>query len=121
MAETETHTVNERINATTDQVRDVTHKLRLAARGAVIRAEDSGNELLDELVKTGEKLDKERQKQQQKKAKQSGSQKSTLDEARDRLAGYLGLPTRDEVEKLSKKLNTVQRKVNKLEKSGSNA
>lgn len=117
MSETETNTVNERINATTEQVRELTHKLRLAARGAVVRVEDTGNDLLDDLVKTGEKLDKERQKQQ-KKANQSSSDKSTLDEARDRLTGYLGLPTRDEVEKLNKKLNTVQRKVNKLEKSG---
>jgi polyhydroxyalkanoate synthesis regulator phasin len=121
MAETETHTVNGRINATTEQVRNVSHKLRLAARGALVRVEDTGNELLDELVKTGEKLDKERQKQQQKKAKQSGGEKSTLDVARERLASYLGVPTQDELEKLNKKLNTVQRKVNKLEKSGSNA
>lgn len=121
MAETETHTVNRRINATTEQVRNVSHKLRLAARGALVRVEDTGNELLDELVKTGEKLDKERQKQQQKKAKQSGGEKSTLDVARERLASYLGVPTQDELEKLNKKLNTVQRKVNKLEKSGSNA
>ncbi len=121
MAETQTRTVNDRINATTEQLRGATHKLRLAARGAVVRVENTGNELLDELVKTGEKLDKERQKQQQKKAKQSGTPKSTLDDARDRLAGYLGIPTQEELEKLNKKLNTVQRKVNKLEKSGSNA
>lgn len=113
----ETNALTERVNATSEQVRDLAHKLRLAARGAAGRLEDSGNELLDELVKTGEKLDKERQKQQ-KKTRQSGNDKSTVDQARERLAEYLGLPTRDEVEKLNKKLNTVQRKVNKLEKAG---
>jgi polyhydroxyalkanoate synthesis regulator phasin len=116
--QTESNSVSDRLNATTEQVREVTQKLQLAARGAAGRLEDTGNELLDELVKTGEKLEKERHKQQQKKNRQAGGQKSTLDTARERLAGYLGLPTRDEVEKLSKKLNTVQRKVNKLEKAG---
>jgi len=121
MTETETNSVNERINATTEQARELTHKVRLAARGAVVRVENTGNEVLDELIKTGEKLDKERRKQQGKTSGQGNKQPSRLDEVRARVADYLGLPTREEVEKLNKKLNTMQRKVNKLEKAGQNA
>lgn len=119
MADTKSEEINsitERLDLTTEELREIAHKLRLAARGAVTRLGSSSNEFLDELVKAGEKLDKERHKAT-KKAGANGSQPAkAVEEARQRLAGYLGLPTQDEVEKLNKKLNTLQRKVTKLEK-----
>lgn len=119
MAESKSEEINritERLDVTTEELREMAHKLRLAARGAVTRLGSSSNEFLDELVKAGEKLDKERRKAEKKSARGGDQPRKTVEEARQRLAGYLGLPTQDEVEKLNKKLNTLQRKVRKLEK-----
>lgn len=112
------NTVGERIENTTEELREIAHKLRLAARGVVNRLGENSNEFIDELVKAGEKLEKERQKSRKKSA---GQEKSALVEARERLAGYLGLPTNEEVEKLNKKLNSLSRKVRKLEKEATGA
>lgn len=108
--------VSDRLDTATDDLREVAQKLRLAARGVVTRLGENGTGFLDELVKAGEKLEKQREKERRKTARTNGGSKSGLEEARERLAGYLGLPTQEEVEKLNKKLNTLQRKVNKLEK-----
>lgn len=111
----EQKTVSERLDTATEDLREVAHKLRLAARGVVTRLGENGNEFLEQLVKAGEQLEKERKKERKKASKD----KSGLEEARERLAGYLGLPTHDEVEKLNKKLNSLSRKVRKLEKETS--
>jgi polyhydroxyalkanoate synthesis regulator phasin len=110
-------TFSDRLEASTAELRDALGKLRLAARGAVSRVEENSSEWVDELVKTGEKTVKEREKAAKKAARSTTKQETTLEQARARLAGYLGLPTQDEVEKLNKKLNSLTRKVNKLEKS----
>lgn len=112
----EQKTVSERLDTATEDLREVAHKLRLAARGVVTRLGENSNEFLDELVKAGEKLQKEREKERKKAARGNAARKSGLEEARERLAGYLGLPTQEEVEKLNKKLNSLNRKVRKLEK-----
>ena len=86
-------------------------KLSKAARGALTRIGDNGNEWFQELVKTGESL-------RAKTARETGQAKTrTKAEARDwraRVAQALGLPTREEMESLDKKLNRISRKVNKL-------
>ncbi|WP_111656696.1 phasin family protein [Isoalcanivorax indicus] len=96
-----------------------------ALRGAVSRAEQRGNDLFQELVKAGEALQKERAKAQSKvqgKVKaQKASAESTLDTLRQRTAELLGLPTRDDVDALNKKLNSLTRKVRKIEKATADA
>lgn len=119
MADTQTQeqkTVSERLDTATDDLREVAHKLRLAARGVVTRLGENSNEFVDELVKAGEQLEKTREKERKKAGRSAAANKSALEQARERLAGYLGLPTHEEVEKLNKKLNTLNRKVRKLEK-----
>lgn len=96
-----------------------------ALRGAVTRAEQRGNELFQELLKAGEALQEERAKAQSKlqgKAKAGKtSAESALETLRQRTAELLGLPTRDDVEALNKKLNTLTRKVRKIEKAATGA
>ncbi|MCG8437142.1 MAG: phasin family protein [Pseudomonadales bacterium] len=105
---------NERYEQVSAEAKDAFDKINTAVRGAISRAEASSTELFDSLVKTGEK----RQKAQAK----TGAKKSTkaeptqLDQVRARVAQALGLPTRDEVEALNKKMATLTRKVNKLAK-----
>lgn len=86
-------------------------KLSKAARGALTRIGDSGNDWFQELVKTGESL-------RARTAKEADQAKSKAKaEARDWrawLAQSLGLPTREEMESLDKKLNRISRKVNKM-------
>ena len=64
-----------------------------------MRLSDSGQQILDELVKSGQRFKRE-----------SGNG----DGWRTRLAGLLGLPTREEMHSLDKKLDRISRKVNKL-------
>jgi polyhydroxyalkanoate synthesis regulator phasin len=79
-------------------------KLSKAARGALNRFSETGNEFFQELVSAGEAL-------QARSSEQAARAGVTW---RLRLADLLGLPTREDVESLDKKLNRISRKVNKL-------
>ena len=115
MAENETlKTLNERLEKTREELQSLTDKTVSAARGAWTRIEKNSSEFFDDLVKTGEKIEKQRGKAQKKAA-------SSADSLRDRLAGALGLPTREEVEALNRKLNNLSRKVRKIEKESASA
>ncbi|MDX1803209.1 MAG: poly(hydroxyalkanoate) granule-associated protein [Alcanivorax sp.] len=113
----EAASIEQRINARFEQLsgeaKAAAEKLNNAVRGAYTRLEEGSNELFQNLVKSGEKRQKAQSKGQKKTAK---AQPKQLDELRDKLAGALGLPTRQEVEALNKKLTTLTRKVNKLAK-----
>lgn len=105
--------LNERYEQAATDAKAALDKANDALRGALSRLEENGNSLLNNLVKTGEK----RQKAQAKPAKKNAkAQPSQLDEIRGKVAQALGLPTRDEVEALNKKLASLTRKVNKLAK-----
>lgn len=81
-------------------------KLEASLRDAYAKLEATANELLANL-----KGEKEEPKKGAKKA-----EPTQIDEIRTKVAGALGLPTRDEVEALNKKLASLTRKVNKLAK-----
>ncbi|HCE40599.1 hypothetical protein ASALC70_04393 [Alcanivorax sp. ALC70] len=93
-------------NDTVTELNATADKLTKAARGAFTRISETGRDWFQELVKTGEAL-------RDRNAKKSGGAKSQ-DDWRARLAHGLGLPTREEMESLDKKLNRISRKVNKL-------
>lgn len=82
----------------------VASKLSKAARGALSRFSETGNEFFQELVSAGET-------RQAKSGNQAAGVRGTW---RLRLVDLLGLPTREEMESLDKKLNRISRKVNKL-------
>lgn len=109
----ETASIEQRLEKLSTEAKNTFAKVENAVRGAYDRVENRGNELLDNLVKTGEK----RQKTQAKAAKKSTkAEPSTLDQLRNRAADVLGFPTRDEVEALNKKIASLNRKVNKMAK-----
>lgn len=100
--ESPTATLNAKLSDLSSDISTTADKLSKAAQGAVTRLSESGNEFFQELIKSGESL----------RAKTSKS--SDADQWRVRLAHTLGLPTRDEMEALNKKLDRINRKVNKL-------
>jgi len=106
--------LNERYEQVTTEAKAALEKLNTAVRGAYTRLEETGNDLFQTLVKTGEKSQKAVAKPEKKTT--AKKQPSQLDEVRGKVASALGLPTRDEVEALNKKLATLTRKVNKLAK-----
>ncbi|MCG8393367.1 MAG: phasin family protein [Pseudomonadales bacterium] len=104
---------NERYEQVANEAKATLEKINNAVRGAYTRLEENGNELFQTLVKTGEK----RQKAQSKGQKKTASKQPTqIDELRTKVATALGLPTREEVEALNKKMASLTRKVNKLAK-----
>lgn len=108
--------LNERYEQLNAETRAAAEKMSNALRGAAKRVEQSGTELFDTLVKTGEKRQKELAKSAKAVSKKATDKASAVDELRGKLAAALGLPTQSEVEALNKKLNSLTRKVNKLAK-----
>ncbi|HEX5677413.1 MAG TPA: poly(hydroxyalkanoate) granule-associated protein [Alcanivorax sp.] len=94
-------TLNAKLSDLSTEISTTADKLSKAAQGAVTRLSESGNEFFQELIKSGESL----------RAKTNGK---GADDWRVRLAHTLGLPTRDEMDALNKKLDRINRKVNKL-------
>lgn len=119
MADNETaNKLNESLEKARQELETLTDKTVRAARGAWTRVEKTSTELFDDLVKTGEKVEKQRAKNQSKAQKQTAAGSEGL---RGKLAELLGMPTRDEVEALNRKLNTLSRKVRKIEKESTSA
>lgn len=119
MADNETlNKLNENLEKAREELQSITDKTVRAARGAWTRVEKTGTEVFDDLVKTGEKVEKQRAKGQTKAQKKTAGGSEKL---RGKLAELLGMPTRDEVEALNRKLNTLSRKVRKIEKEGTSA
>lgn len=114
MSNTVINQINERYAQVSAEAKDAFEKINVAMRGAISRAEASSSELFDSLVKTGEKRQKAQAKTGTKKS--AKAEPTQLDQVRTRVAQALGLPTRDEVEALNKKMATLNRKVNKLAK-----
>lgn len=115
----------ENLDQARDELKASADKALKAMRGVVSRVEERGNQLFQELVQTGETLQAERAKAQAKAEKQLKTQKEsaerTLDTLRLRTATWLGLPTRDDIRALDKKLNSLTRKVRKIEKAAASA
>jgi polyhydroxyalkanoate synthesis regulator phasin len=103
------------MSALNDTLKDLQARAE-SARGAATRVEEKSKALFDELVKTGEKLVKQQAKSE-KKAEKKAAEGSRLEQLTNRGAALLGLPTREDVAALEKKLAAVQRKLSKLEKS----
>lgn len=99
--ESPTTTLNAKLSDLSTEISTTADKLSKAAQGAVTRLSESGNEFFQDLVKSGESL-------------RARTNDKRVDEWRARLAHTLGLPTRDEMEALNKKLDRISRKVNKL-------
>lgn len=113
--------INARVERAREELKDALEQARKAVRGVVTRVTDRGTELFNELVKTGESLQQERAKTQTKTQKtaqkKAADAESLFTSLRQRTATLLGLPTQDDIAALDKKLNSLTRKVRKIEKA----
>lgn len=106
-------TLSERLDEAREELQQLVEQTRKAARGALHRIEDSSSSVFNDLVKAGEQYQKQREKERRKQGNQSAGVSAGV---RERVADYLGLTTREDLEQLNKKLNSLTRKVRKIEK-----
>ncbi|MDF1820865.1 MAG: phasin family protein [Alcanivoracaceae bacterium] len=107
-----------RIEEAREDLKAAADKLQAAARGALSRIEGGATGLFEDLVKAGEAFEKQRSKGQKKKtttAKKADA--SRVESIANRAVGALGLPTSDDMQALNKKLDSLSRKLRKLEKA----
>ena len=109
--------INARVERAREELKDALAQARKAVRGVVTRVSDGGTELFNELVKTGESLQQERAKAQKVAQKKATEAQDLLTSLRQRTASLFGLPTQDDIAALDKKLNSLTRKVRKIEKA----
>lgn len=97
-----------RFEQLSNEAKATAEKLNKSVRETYARLEKDGNELLQNLRSADNR---------KKLATETFDAASAqLDELRNKVAGVLGLPTREEVEALDKKMASLTRKVNKLAK-----
>lgn len=109
-------------NQLAQTVKDSAHQIWLAGLGAFAKAQEEGNKVFDALVKEGETIQKKtRQAADEKIAVVTGKAVGTWDRLEqvfeDRVAkalGSLGVPTKKDIDKLSKRVAELTVVVQKL-------
>lgn len=109
-------------NQLAQTVKDSAHQIWLAGLGAFAKAQEEGNKVFDALVKEGETIQKKtRQAADEKIAIVTGKAVGTWDRLEqvfeDRVAkalGSLGVPTKKDIDKLSKRVAELTVVVQKL-------
>lgn len=117
------------------EIRESAHKVWLAGLGALSLAEEEGSKLFNNLVKKGESFEKRGKKQIEKVQDQIGERVGEAKERAETVWGKLGssfdervaatlkrlgVPTRVEIQKLTKRVEQLTEKVDQLKpKSGS--
>lgn len=109
-------------NQLAQTVKDSAHQIWLAGLGAFAKAQEEGNKVFDALVKEGETIQKKtRQTADEKIAAVTGKAVGTWDRLEqvfeDRVAkalGSLGVPTKKDIDKLSKRVAELTAVVQKL-------
>jgi len=114
------------------ELKDSAHKIWLAGLGALSAAEDEGGKLFKNLVERGQEIEK-RGKKHADKARDTVSGVVTvaesywetfekkLDEKVTATIHRLGVPTKDEIDGLTKKVEDLTAAVDKLRQAGSKA
>lgn len=108
--------INARVEQAREELARALEQLRKAARGATTRLSERGTALFEELVKSGEALQQQRQKAG---AQSKDSVEGTLGALRQRTVELLGVPTQEDLATLNRKLDSLTRKVRKIEKAAS--
>jgi poly(hydroxyalkanoate) granule-associated protein len=109
----------------TKELRESAHRIWLAGLGAVAMAEEEGSKLLSTLVDKGEKFEAKGRKQFDKvlrhvddaKGKAGttwGKVEGTIDEKIGDALKRMGVPTRSEINKLTKRVEELTLKVDQL-------
>ncbi len=108
-----------------DELRDSAHKIWLAGLGALAKAEEEGTKVFHSLVEAGEEFEARGKKRftlvkgKVKEAREKAE--STIEKLGDtfdeRVAGALqrlGVPSRDEIQRLTKRVEELTAKVDRL-------
>jgi poly(hydroxyalkanoate) granule-associated protein len=108
-----------------NEMKDSAHKIWLAGLGAMAAAEEEGSKLFRNLVEKGERIE-DRGRQQVEKAKDTmdgvktaaesywDTFSNTLDDRVTAIIHRIGIPTKDEIETLTKKVENLTSSVEKL-------
>ena len=108
-----------------DDMRDSAHKIWLAGLGALAKAEEEGTKVFNTLVEAGEQFEARGKKRftlvkgkvqdaREAAEKEIGKLGESLD---DKVAGAvqkLGVPSRDEIQRLTKRVEELTAKVDKI-------
>jgi poly(hydroxyalkanoate) granule-associated protein len=101
-----------------DEVKDSAHRIWLAGLGALAAAEEEGSKLFSRLVERGKGFEadgKEQFAKAKKKAEKAYEDVSeTVDEKVTAALHRMGVPTRDEIKHLTKKVEELTAKVEQL-------
>jgi poly(hydroxyalkanoate) granule-associated protein len=109
----------------TTELRESAHRIWLAGLGAVAMAEEEGSKLLSTLVDKGEKFETKQRKQLDKVLRRvddakgkAGSTWGKVEDTMDKKVGdalkRMGVPTRSEINKLTKRVEELTLKVDQL-------
>jgi poly(hydroxyalkanoate) granule-associated protein len=109
----------------TKELRESAHRIWLAGLGAVAMAEEEGSKLLSTLVDKGEKFETKQRKQLDKVLRRvddakgkAGSTWGKVEDTMDKKVGdalkRMGVPTRSEINKLTKRVEELTLKVDQL-------
>jgi len=112
-----------------NDIMDSAHKVWLAGLGAVSVAEQKGGEFFQELIDKGQKLETRSKKEMEKaKGTMSGVKTvaesywetfgRTLDDKMTSVIHRIGVPTKDEIETLTKKVEDLTASIDKLRVKG---
>ena len=112
-----------------NDIMDSAHKVWLAGLGAVSVAEQKGGEFFQELIDKGQKLESRSKKEMEKaKGTMSGVKTvaesywetfgRTLDDKMTSVIHRIGVPTKDEIETLTKKVEDLTASIDKLRVKG---
>ena len=112
-------------NQLTDTVKESAHQIWLAGLGAFAKAQEEGNKVFDALVKEGETIQKKTRKAaDEKMAVVAGKAAGTWDRLEqvfeDRVAralSSLGVPSKKDIDKLSKRIAELTVMIQKLVKA----
>lgn len=111
------------------EVAESAHKIWMAGLGALATAEEEGGKAFKKLVEKGEAFEKRFDAPLGKVKEKTGEAKSKLDDTlekfestlNDRIAGVLGkmgVPTKDEINKLTERVEALMAGIEKLQTTG---
>jgi poly(hydroxyalkanoate) granule-associated protein len=101
-----------------DELRESAHRIWLAGLGALAAAEEEGTKLFNRLVERGETVEsKGKERVEKAKSKVSSAWddvEQKLDEKVAKALHKMGVPTRDEIHRLTRRVEELSAKVDQL-------
>jgi len=109
-------------------VKDSAHQIWLAGLGAFVKAQEEGNKFFESLVAEGEKVEARTKKVAEEKVEEVKHRSSdtwdklehVFEDRVSRALGRLGVPTNEDVQQLSKQIETLNKSIKELIEAGNN-